>query len=316
MDLEVLVITFNRADELRRTLEAVLASPFGAGRVTVLDNASTDATPEVCAELAARYPQLRVVRHPRNVGAAANYLRAVELAEAEYAWILADDDELDFSVADDVAEAVRAGQADLISVGAPGRDDWPAGTLTTARALSARFLHVFTFVPNTIYRSAAFTSEDLREGYHEAGHQYPHFPFLRRQIEADVTVYVSRGEVVRRGGLTRPGSELHWFVNWARCCETISEQPLRRIALYGNAGTRLRWFLNLAGAIALERLDRSPGSARRLTGELLLLLRREQRLLLILGALPALTVPGAVLRPAIRAGLAAAGVAPGVEREV
>jgi glycosyltransferase involved in cell wall biosynthesis/GT2 family glycosyltransferase len=73
----VLVCTRDRADELADGVALLVAS--GAQDVVIVDNGSTDATPEVAAELAARFPGVvRVVEEPdaglchaRNAGAAA-----------------------------------------------------------------------------------------------------------------------------------------------------------------------------------------------------------------------------------------------------
>jgi glycosyltransferase involved in cell wall biosynthesis len=315
VDLELLIPTFNRAESLRDTLERLAASPFATCRTTVLDNASPDATPQVCAELAPRFADLRVVRHPRNLGGVANLLRAFELPEATYAWVLADDDDLDFSDCADVVGVLEDGRADLVSLGAPGRDGWPNGELTTARALlrtGRRFFHVFGFVPNTVYRTALFDGDALAEGYLEAGHYYPHFPFLRRLVEDhDASVYVSRTEVVRRRGLARPSSELDWLLNWVRTCETIRDRRLRAQVVAGTTATPLRWFLGLGGAIALERLHR-PDRVWRQVAELALLLRGRQRAQL-LAAAPAGLLPPAVLRPLLAHGARRSGVVLEVE---
>ncbi len=315
MDLELLIPTFNRAQSLRETLERLAASPFASCRITVLDNASPDATPQVCAELAPRFAEMQVVRHPRNLGGVANLLRAFELPQATYAWVLADDDDLDFSDCDDVVDVLEHGRADLVSLGAPGRDGWPAGELTTARELlraGHRFFHVFGFVPNTVYRTALLDGEALAEGYLEAGHYYPHFPFLRRQVEErDASVYVSRRDVVRRRGLARPSSELDWLLNWVRTCETIRDPRLRAQVIAGTTASPLRWFLGLGGAIALERLHR-PDRVWRQVAELAVLLRGAQRAQL-LAAAPAGLLPRAVVRPLLAAGARRAGVRLDVE---
>jgi len=65
-DLTVLMPTFNRAAVLRATLEAMCRVRLGDLSVefVVIDNASTDATPEVLRELASRLP-LRQLREAR-----------------------------------------------------------------------------------------------------------------------------------------------------------------------------------------------------------------------------------------------------------
>jgi glycosyltransferase involved in cell wall biosynthesis/GT2 family glycosyltransferase len=73
----VVICTRNRAEELPDGVALLVAN--GARDVVIVDNASTDATPEVAAELAARFPGVvRVVHEPRaglcharNAGAAA-----------------------------------------------------------------------------------------------------------------------------------------------------------------------------------------------------------------------------------------------------
>lgn len=66
--LEVLGITYNRVGDLRRTLKALLDSPFARCGVTVLDDRSTDATRRSAAGLGPRARRGRsppaFVRHP------------------------------------------------------------------------------------------------------------------------------------------------------------------------------------------------------------------------------------------------------------
>ncbi|WP_445147921.1 glycosyltransferase [Baekduia sp. Peel2402] len=72
----VLICTRNRADELTDGVELLVA--LGAAEVLIVDNDSSDATPEIAAALAARHPSVRVIAegqaglsHARNAGAAA-----------------------------------------------------------------------------------------------------------------------------------------------------------------------------------------------------------------------------------------------------
>jgi glycosyltransferase involved in cell wall biosynthesis len=93
--LTILVPTYNRVArlaELLARLDEELATATGV-RVLVADNASQDGTAEALREASTRYPWLTAHRRPENVGAPANIAWLVEHApEAEYAWILCDDD--------------------------------------------------------------------------------------------------------------------------------------------------------------------------------------------------------------------------------
>jgi glycosyltransferase involved in cell wall biosynthesis len=86
------VPVYNGERYLAETLDSLLAQDFADFELIVSDNASTDATPYICAEYAARDPRIRYVRNERNLGAAKNYNRLVELARAPYfKWASSDD---------------------------------------------------------------------------------------------------------------------------------------------------------------------------------------------------------------------------------
>jgi glycosyltransferase involved in cell wall biosynthesis len=60
--------------------------------VLVIDNASPDNTKNIVEELAGKYPFLRYVRNPENLGYAGNQAKCIELPKGHYAAILCDDD--------------------------------------------------------------------------------------------------------------------------------------------------------------------------------------------------------------------------------
>jgi len=88
----VVVPTFNRAALLREALDSALAQTFEGFRVIVLDNASTDETPELVAGL--DDPRLLYIRRDENVGLFANFQDALNRIDTEYGLILSDDDRI------------------------------------------------------------------------------------------------------------------------------------------------------------------------------------------------------------------------------
>jgi GT2 family glycosyltransferase len=95
-DAAVLLYTWNKADFIRDTLDALSRTRLGASPLIVLDNGSADATPEVLRQAAGLFPpgRLRVVTLPINVGAPAarNWLLALpEVRAARYAAFVDDD---------------------------------------------------------------------------------------------------------------------------------------------------------------------------------------------------------------------------------
>jgi hypothetical protein len=92
--VEVAVICYNYGRFLRQCVESVLTQSHRDCRVRIIDDASTDNTPEKCAELAAEDGRVEVLRHSVNRGHIATYNEAIALAEGEYLLLLSADDYL------------------------------------------------------------------------------------------------------------------------------------------------------------------------------------------------------------------------------
>lgn len=96
--LSICIPTFNRSPFLAELLAGLLpqciALPaHGPGLdLLISDNASTDQTAEVVAAFQARGLSARYVCNATNLGADANFLQCLSLAEARYVWVLGDDD--------------------------------------------------------------------------------------------------------------------------------------------------------------------------------------------------------------------------------
>lgn len=107
--LEIIIITYNRKKYLQRTLEKLLEenSPVKNCQITVLDNNSTDATSEYAEEFAKAHNNVVHIKNKYNVGGDANFVKAVELVNKEYFWILGDDDLYDWSNWQEVENAIE-----------------------------------------------------------------------------------------------------------------------------------------------------------------------------------------------------------------
>jgi glycosyltransferase involved in cell wall biosynthesis len=83
---------YNGERYLRESLDALLAQTLTDFELVISDNASTDATADICRTYAARDSRIRYVRQPVNVGAAPNHNLLVPLATARYfKWASHDD---------------------------------------------------------------------------------------------------------------------------------------------------------------------------------------------------------------------------------
>jgi len=93
--LSIVIPTYNRPAELRETLLRLRPQLTEACDLTVLDNCSSMKLETVVAEAGLlSLENVRVVRHPANIGMSANILRSFEVATAEWLIVLGDDDEI------------------------------------------------------------------------------------------------------------------------------------------------------------------------------------------------------------------------------
>ena len=83
---------YNGERTLRQALESILAQSHGDFEVLISDNASTDSTPAICDEFAARDRRIRYHRQAHNIGASANFDHVMKQATGRYfMWAAADD---------------------------------------------------------------------------------------------------------------------------------------------------------------------------------------------------------------------------------
>jgi len=83
---------YNGERYVAEALDCILAQSFTNFELIISDNASTDATQELCETYARRDDRIVYSRLPENLGAAPNYNRLVEMARGElFKWAAHDD---------------------------------------------------------------------------------------------------------------------------------------------------------------------------------------------------------------------------------
>jgi glycosyltransferase involved in cell wall biosynthesis len=85
------VPTYNYARFVGQAVDSLLAQTFRAIEVIVIDDASTDGTPEVLAGYAGD-PRVRVIRHGTNTGHITTYNEGIAAARGEFVGLLSADD--------------------------------------------------------------------------------------------------------------------------------------------------------------------------------------------------------------------------------
>lgn len=82
--LSVVMPVWNGSRFVGEAVESILAQDFRDFELIIVDDASTDSTPEILAWWAARDGRIRVIRNESNLGSPASRNRGIEIARGEY----------------------------------------------------------------------------------------------------------------------------------------------------------------------------------------------------------------------------------------
>jgi glycosyltransferase involved in cell wall biosynthesis len=232
--LEPVLITYNRCEDLKSTLNAFLEAGLTTIKFHVLDNASTDETASVVSKLQTIWPNLIYHRNKYNIGGNANILRAVEISSSEYSWILGDDDAWHLDDISELCSIVNEGKADIIRLG------WlvsskSRGMLQNGSDLAEQenmFFASLSMISATIIRRRYITS-NLPHAYMGLGDAYPQLVSVMRTMSFQpLSVYSVKNDLMTHTPSNSPGyyfGDLEWYSSWFRISRFLENQNLRRL---------------------------------------------------------------------------------------
>lgn len=227
--LEIFIITFNRASLLLNTLEQLKNSPFSFCKITILDNCSTDNTLAIAKSKKAEFINLCVITNKLNIGGDANVIRAIELSNGIYTWVLCDDDNYDFSDCSDVIDAILNERYDLIHMGAHS-EYWKYGAIAATPkeliAMGYPYFKYCSFLPCNLFRTQRFYNSII-SAYNNIHNLYPHLPFLIDFLTNNDLIYVAKNRIVTAviGAQVYSGKEI--LEKWFNCSKLLSDRKYR-----------------------------------------------------------------------------------------
>ena len=91
--LSICVPTYNREFFLKVLLDSIIsqANPDEV-QIAIADNASSDQTMALVENIRLNYPNIVYFRWPQNVGPDRNFMKAMEIANGDYCWLMGSDD--------------------------------------------------------------------------------------------------------------------------------------------------------------------------------------------------------------------------------
>lgn len=87
-NITIFIPTYRRPHLLKRAIESALNQSYSNIQVIVCDNASDDET----ADVVKKYPRVKYICHPQNIGMLQNYSYCLSVVETEFFSFLSDDD--------------------------------------------------------------------------------------------------------------------------------------------------------------------------------------------------------------------------------
>lgn len=217
--LEPILITYNRAHYLEKTLCSFFEAGLTSMRLHVLDNASTDTTPNVVMRFQERWPNLHYHRNKYNIGGNANILRAIELSDSEYHWVIGDDDEWYLSDLQELIAILTSGMPDIIRLG------WQASHMSRGKTLDSEelrhhepmFFGSLSMISATILR-CSLIAQYLRQSYQNISNFYPQLiPCILANQESKMSVYTVKQDLMLHtpnGEVAYFLGDLEWYTIW------------------------------------------------------------------------------------------------------
>ncbi len=91
-DLSVVMPNYNFGRFIGEAIEAVMCQSYPSFELIVVDDASTDNSIEVIEGFMRKYPQIKLLRNKKNMGAVSAFKRGAEVSSGKYLWSTASDD--------------------------------------------------------------------------------------------------------------------------------------------------------------------------------------------------------------------------------
>jgi abequosyltransferase len=236
--LSICIGTHNRAKFIGETLDSILAQQEPNVEIVIMDNASSDDTPELIAQYLLYHPEIRYFRKHENTGFDRNYDEVVMYAKGEYCWLMSDDDLLIPGAIANILDILES-KNDLIVVNSEVRNSDLSFTLES-RLIKLDFDRIYRredrdtfFIKNAKYLSfigclvirRAYWLSKNASSYYGTGFVHVGVLFQSPAI-FNVRVMAKPSVVIRLGNSTWSDTRFDiWMIWWPKVIWSFIEFP-------------------------------------------------------------------------------------------
>ncbi len=209
--LEIVLITYNRREYLKTTLDEILAdnSPVKTCDITVLNNASDDGTSELVEEYRISHPNLKHIINPKNIGGCANIAKAYSefSSRKEYIWVLCDNDRYDWAKWNEIENAIENGFDLILTKNCPNN--------------TSNIFYTTSLVSGAIYKCENITNTVIENMFFNVKYLFPHLALSAYIINHDKKVFSVSRDIVIEG--INPNHD-KTFVRGIDVCDSTEER--------------------------------------------------------------------------------------------
>lgn len=243
--LQIILITYNRAGHVENTFKQILdeKSPVKDYNILVLDNNSTDTTRNVVEEWQKKYPKLKYQKNKYNIGISGNIAKAMEIADRQYLWIIADDDKYDFSNWSEVENAINNNEK-IICI---SRYAYQENTDTMIECQIGQL----TFIPAIIFNTSEFNDSVMRNAFDNIYTLFPHLIPVINFLNNGGKIYVTQKPIVENGmdlktdcsytrghknsEICNRSRKMQWMLGFCEVMSYMKDEKLKQKTLITNA---------------------------------------------------------------------------------
>lgn len=117
VECSILIPAYNAEKYLSRALDSVLNQTYKDFEIILIDDGSTDSTPQICDEYGEKYSFIHVF-HQKNIGLSKTREKLIEKASGKYIFWLDADDYYDLTLLEKAVKAFEITDADIVVWGA------------------------------------------------------------------------------------------------------------------------------------------------------------------------------------------------------
>ena len=260
--LEINLITCNRKEKLRNTLNTILDenSPVKDLEIQIINNDSTDGSSELIDSYCRKYKNIKHIKNTKNIGGNANITKAYAIAKKKYVWVLCDDDTYNWKAWNEVEQALL-NDYDVIFTRKieKNKDNTPN---------TGSIFCVSTFVPACIYKTENITPTVIFNMYNNIPNFFPHLAITAKNINEHRKFYYISSNIVEIGpntdgyttyyrdmssdSIPESFKNTFWSIGYYCSTELISDPKIRSQIINNPVYPYKTLFLNFCNIIFLN----------------------------------------------------------------